>query len=191
MLGSVTKTFTATALMRLVAEGQVELDAPVRRYVPELKLADEQTAAEVTVLNLLNHTAGLDWRIITDTGDGDDALARQVAKLAELKLIAPPGTRASYSQAGYNLAGRIVEKVTGLTYERAVASLLFEPLGLSHSFFALDDVMTRRFAVGHNLGEDGTLSIARPWKRLARQQPRRGPRVLGGGPASLGPVPSR
>jgi CubicO group peptidase (beta-lactamase class C family) len=50
--------------MRLVAEGKVDLDAPVRRYVPELKLADEQTAAEVTVLNLLNHTAGLDWRII-------------------------------------------------------------------------------------------------------------------------------
>ena len=59
-----------------------------------------------------------------------------MAKLAELELIAPPGTRASYSQAGYNLAGRIIEKVIGLTYERAVASLVFEPLGLSHSFFA-------------------------------------------------------
>ncbi len=61
VLGSVTKTFTATTLMRLVAEGRVELDAPVRRYVPELKLPEEQAAAEVTVLNLLNHTAGLDW----------------------------------------------------------------------------------------------------------------------------------
>ena len=59
VLGSVTKTYTATALMRLAAAGQVELDAPVRRYVPELVLADEQTAAEVTVLNLLNHTSGL------------------------------------------------------------------------------------------------------------------------------------
>jgi CubicO group peptidase (beta-lactamase class C family) len=60
-LGSVTKTYTATALMRLVASGQVELEAPVRRYVPELQLADERVAAEVTVMNLLNHTAGLDW----------------------------------------------------------------------------------------------------------------------------------
>ena len=162
-LGSVTKTYTATALMRLVAGGRVELDAPVRRYVPELVLADERAAAEVTVLNLLNHTAGLDWGIIVDTGEGDDALAGYVAKMAELKQIAPPGARASYSQAGYNLAGRIVEKVTGLTYERAVASLVFEPLELSHSFFAPDDVMTRRFTVGHNRGEDGTLSIARPW----------------------------
>ena len=127
------------------------LEAPVRRYVPELELADERAAAEVTVLNLLNHTAGLDWRINVDTGEGDDALAREVAKLAESKLVAPPGTRASYSQAGYNLAGRILEKVTGLTYERAVASLVLEPVGLSHSFFARDDIMTRRFAVGHNL----------------------------------------
>ena len=144
---------------------------------PSLRLADERAAAEVTVLNLLNHTAGLDWRINVDTGEGDDALAREVAKLAESKLIAPPGTRASYSQAGYDLAGRIMEKVTGLTYEQAVASLLFEPLGLSHSFFARDDVMTRRFAVGHNLGEDGTLSIARLWRHWRSDNP-------GGGLAS-------
>ena len=61
LIGSVTKTFTATAVMRLVADGNVALDAPVRRYVPELVLADEQTAGQITVLNLLNHTSGLDW----------------------------------------------------------------------------------------------------------------------------------
>lgn len=135
VLGSVTKTFTATALMRLVAEGRVSLDSPVRQYVPELKLADEQSAEKITILNLLNHTSGLDWRVDIDSGEGDDALAREVAKLAELKLIAPPGTRASYSQAGFDLIGRIIEKVTGKTYEQAVASLIFKPLELSHSFF--------------------------------------------------------
>lgn len=171
VLGSVTKTYTATALMCLVARGQVELDAPVRRYVPELVLANEQDAARVTVLNLLNHTAGLDWRVNVDTGEGDDALAREVAKLSESKQIAPPGTRASYSQAGFNLAGRILEKVTGLTYERAVASLVLEPIGLSHSFFARDDIMTRRFVVGHNLGEDGTLAVARPWRHWRSDNP--------------------
>jgi CubicO group peptidase (beta-lactamase class C family) len=171
VLGSVTKTVTATALMRLVAEGRVDLDAPVRRYVPELRLKDERAAAEITVSQLLNHTSGLDWGFTSDTGEGDDALAGYVAKMAELELIAPPGTRASYSQAGYNLVGRIVEKVTGLTFERAVATLLFEPLGLLHSFFARDDVMTRRFVVGHNRGEDGTLSIARLWRRWRGENP--------------------
>jgi CubicO group peptidase (beta-lactamase class C family) len=129
------------------------------------------------VLNLLNHTAGLDWGIIVDTGEGDDALASYVTKMVELKQITSPGARASYSQAGFNLAGRIIEKVTGLTYERAVASLVFEPLGLSHSFFARDDVMTRRFAVGHNLDDDGTMSVARLWRRWRGDNP-------GGGLAS-------
>ena len=170
-LGSATKTFTATALMRLVARGQVELDAPVRRYIPELRLKDERAAAEITVLNLLNHTAGLDWALLIDTGDGDDALAAYVARLDELKLIAPPGTRASYSQSGYNLTGRIIEKVTGLTYENAVASLLFEPLGLTHSFYLDSAIMTRRFAVGHNPDQDGRLTVARQWKRWRSNNP--------------------
>lgn len=171
VLGSVTKTFTATAMMRLVAEGKVQLDAPVRRYVPEFTLKDERAAAAITVLNLLNHTAGLDWRMSAETGEGDDALALYVAKMADSDLIAPPGTRVSYSQVGYNLAGRVIEKVTGLTFERAVASLLLEPLGLSRTFFAVADVMTRRFAVGHNRGADGTLSVARQWKDTRANNP--------------------
>ncbi len=115
VLGSLTKPYTATMLMRLIAEGKVELDAPVQRYVPELRLKDEQAANKITVLHLLNHTSGLDWGLIIDTGEGDDALARYVANMAQLEHIAPPGTRASYSQAGYNLVGQIIEKVTGQT----------------------------------------------------------------------------
>jgi CubicO group peptidase (beta-lactamase class C family) len=177
LVDSITKTFTATALMRLAAEGRVELEAPVGRYVPEFKLADERAAAEITVLRLLNHTAGLDWGSFIDTGEGDDALALFVARLSGLKQVSPPGARASYSQAGYNLLGRVIETATGLTFERAVASLLFEPLGLSHSFFSRDDVMTRRFAVGHHCNEDGALSVARLWRRSRCDNP-------GGGIAS-------
>jgi CubicO group peptidase (beta-lactamase class C family) len=175
--GSITKTFTATALMRLVAEGRVDLDAPVRRYVPELKLADEGAAAQITVLNLLNHTAGLGWDLLVNTGEQDDALAGFVTRLAELELIAPPGVRASYSQAGYSVLGRVIENVTGTSYEKAIALLVLEPLGLSHSFFALEDVVTRRFTVGHNPDEDGTLSVARLWRGPRNRNP-------GGGLAS-------
>ncbi|MFJ3728181.1 serine hydrolase domain-containing protein [Streptomyces sp. NPDC090045] len=176
-VGSATKTITAVALMRLVAEGRVELDAPVRRYVPELVLADEKTAAGITVLNLLNHTSGLSWNVIVNTGDGDDALAAFVAEMAGLQLIGEPGARASYSQAGYNLLGRVLENVTGLTYEQAVSSLVFEPLGLSNSFFGTADVMTRRFAVGHNADEDGNLTVAKEWRLTRGNNP-------GGGLAS-------
>lgn len=176
-VGSVSKTFTATTVMRLVADGLVDLDDPVRRYVPELRLRDEQTAQAITVLNLLNHTSGLDWGLQIDTGEGDDAVASYVEKMVELQVIAPPGVRASYSQAGFNLAGRIIEKVTGLSFESAVMSLVLEPLGLAHSFYAHDAVMTRRFAVGHNRDEDGNLSIAHLRRRPRGDNP-------GGGLAS-------
>lgn len=170
-VGSVSKTFTATALMCLVSQGQVELDAPVRRYVPQLRLADEDAAAQITVAQLLNHTAGLGWALLTDTGDGDDALAAYVARLNELKPAGAPGARSSYSQAGFNLAGHVIEKVTGLAFEDAIASLLLRPLRLRESFYTDAEVMTRRFAVGHNPSEDGKLAVAVDWKRWRANNP--------------------
>ena len=76
--GSTGKTYTATAIMRLVEQGKVDLDAPVRTYVPELELKDASVAEQVTVLQLLNHTAGWEGDLMEDMGDGDDALAKYV-----------------------------------------------------------------------------------------------------------------
>lgn len=164
VLGSVSKTFTASALMCLVAERKVDLDAPVQRYVPEFALADPEAAERITVLQLLNHTAGFATRLGAETGEGDGALAEYVTAIAEAELLAPPGARASYSQIGFNLLGRVIEKVTGLTFEQAVQSLLLRPLGLSHSAYTANDVMTKRFAVGHNAATDGTLAVVSQWK---------------------------
>ena len=176
-VASVTKTFTATTIMHLVSEGKVDLDAPVKKYIPELELKDKEAADKITILNLLNHTAGLDWRLAIDTGEDDDALEKFVAKLVDLKQIAPPGTRASYSQAGYDLLGRVIEKVTGQTYEQAVTSLVLEPLGLTNSFFAWDDIKTRPFVVGHNADDNEKLTVAKLWKYSRSENP-------GGGLAS-------
>ena len=170
VIGSVTKTYTATAIMRLVEAGRVELDAPARRYVPELRLPDEEAAAQITILNLLNHTAGLDTRMVFDSGDGDDALAREVASMAGVALIGPVGGRASYSQLGYNLLGRVIEKVTGQTYEAAIASLVFEPARPGQQRLHAGAAITRRFSVGHNLAE-GTLKVARTWKDTRGNNP--------------------
>jgi CubicO group peptidase (beta-lactamase class C family) len=74
--GSTTKTFTATALLRLVDQGLVDLDAPVRSYVPEFRTKQPEVGEQVTVLQLLNHTAGWDGDLFAETGNGDDALAR-------------------------------------------------------------------------------------------------------------------
>lgn len=161
--GSTGKTYTATALLRLADRGAVDLDAPVRAYVPELRLRDASVAERVTVRHLLNHTAGWAGDFELDTGTGDDALARYVAGMADLAQMTPPGAEVSYNNAAFSLAGRVIEKVAGTTYERAVQDLLLTPLGLDDTFFFPNDVMTRRFATGHAMGADGSVRVARPW----------------------------
>ena len=161
--GSIGKTFTATALVLLEAQGHVELGAPVRRYVPELNLADATAGDQVTLQQLLNHTAGWEGDFFPDTGEGDDALAGFVDRLNELEQLTPPGTVFSYNNAAFCLAGRVIEKVTGETYESAIRRLILEPLGLHESFFFRDEVMTRRFAVGHKATDGDALEVARPW----------------------------
>src|SRR2546430_623690 len=74
-IGSTTKTVTATAAMRLVERGVLDLDAPVRTYLPDLRLADDDVAARVTLRHLFTHTAGWEGDVFDDTGAGDDAPA--------------------------------------------------------------------------------------------------------------------
>jgi CubicO group peptidase (beta-lactamase class C family) len=161
--GSTGKTFTATAIMRLVDQGKVALDAPVRTYLPELELKDESVAEKVTVLQLLNHTAGWSGDVMTNTGEGDDAIAKYVDLLADVEQVTPLGSTVSYNNAALSVAGRIIEKITGETYEAALRQLLFEPLGLDNTWCFRDEIMSRRFAMGHNQLPDGTIKVARPW----------------------------
>lgn len=169
--GSTGKTFTATAILRLVDQGKVSLDEKVRTYVPELKLKDESVARDVTVLHLLNHTAGWQGDLLTNTGDGDDAIEKYVGLMAKIEQVTPLGKAASYNNAALSLAGRIIEKVTGKTYEAAMKELIFEPLGLEHCFFFTNDIMTRRFAAGHSQDPDGTIKITRPWAMARGNSP--------------------
>src|SRR4029079_16833094 len=128
-------TFTATAIMRLVEQGKVSLDEPVRTYLPEFKLRDEAVAAKVTVLQLLNHTAGWEGDMMDDTGDGDDALEKYVARMERLQQVSPLGTTVSYNNASLSVAGLIIARVCGTTYEQAIRDLLLDPMGLDHTFF--------------------------------------------------------
>ena len=162
-IGSTGKTYTSTAILRLVEAGKIDLDAPVRTYVPELKLKDEQVAREVTVLQLLNHTAGWDGDLFEDTGEGEDALNRYVANMANIEQVTPLGATVSYNNASLALAGLVLEKVTGKMYEQVIRESILEPLGMERSFFFTKEIMTYRFANGHKRSQDGTIEITRPW----------------------------
>ena len=148
--------------MRLVERGEVDLDAPVRTYLPEFTLRVPEVAERVTVMHLLNHTAGWEGDMMDDTGEGDDALAEYMRRMERLIQVYPLGETVSYNNVSLSVAGRILEKVTGTTYEQAIADLLLEPLGLDDTLFFMTDIMTRRFAVGHKQGEDGSIKVAQP-----------------------------
>jgi len=169
-IGSITKTITGTAAMRLVEHGKLDLDAPLRTYLPDLRLADKDVAARVTLRHLFMHTGGWVGDYFDETGNGDDALAKMVERMAELPQLTPLGAVFSYNNSGFYLAGRVIEAVTGQTYEAAAKELVLDPLGMAMSFFFPGDVITHRFAVGHENPFDENQpnpKVARPWP-LAR-----------------------
>src|SRR5438270_5445236 len=99
-IASVTKTITATVIMRLVERDALDLDAPVRRYLPEFRLRDEDAASRATLRHLVTHTGGWLGDSFTDFGRGDDALARYVTAMAELEQLTPLGEIWHYSNSG-------------------------------------------------------------------------------------------
>ena len=161
-IGSISKTFTGTAVMYLVAEGALDLDRPVREYLPDLQLADAEATERVTMRHLLAHTGGWSGDYFDATGWGDDAVARYVDRMRTLPQLTPVGELWSYNNAGFAIAGLIVERVAGERFEDLVGRMIFDQLELTSSTYWPWEVMTERFVVGHQ-EEDGEVRVARPW----------------------------
>ncbi|MFI2506090.1 serine hydrolase domain-containing protein [Streptomyces sp. NPDC018972] len=153
-LGSIAKGYTATLVMRLVESGRLDLDAPVVDVLPEFSVADPEATKAITVRRLLSHTSGLTCDFTHDSGRGDDCLAKYVEAAKDVALDCPPGTALSYSSVGYNVLGRIVEVVTGTTWDEALKDLLLTPLGVTHTMTLPEEALRFRAAMGH-LGEAG------------------------------------
>jgi CubicO group peptidase (beta-lactamase class C family) len=146
-LASVSKPFVATAIVSLATardggEPALDLDAPIIEWVPEFTLADGR-AGEVTARRLLSHSSGLPdvsdygWH---DPQLGDDALSEFARSLSGWRLQAEPGSTFSYSNAGFELLGLLLSRVTGTTFENAVRQQLLAPLGLRYSTFRRGEV---------------------------------------------------
>ena len=155
LIGSIGKVYTATLVMTLAEEGSLDLDAPIVTYLPDLQLADERARDRITLRHLLSHQSGLLGDYYDDFGMGDDALARCVASFSSLRQMTAPGELWAYCSAGFLLAGRIVEVVTGQPYEVAMRQRVLEPLGLTHSFFFAHEAIVYPTAVGHFLTTPG------------------------------------
>lgn len=163
-LASLTKPHTGTAIFRLIAEGKLDLDAPVHAYLPTLRLADADVAARVTLRHLLTHTGGWWGDDASDTGNGDDAIARFLAeRLPTFPQLFPLGAFCSYNNTGFTVLGRLIEVATGMPYRQAMAELVLKPLGLTGTTFAREDVARRPHASGHVAGKHGPEAVTSPF----------------------------
>ena len=150
VIGSATKSFTALAVMQLVDAGRVDLEAPVRDYVPELALADARVD-DITVRDLLQQTSGLDdlagGPLLASAADGTPLAA--IAELKDAELASTPGETWRYANANYVLAGLVVERASGMGYGDYVQREIFTPLGMTHSSATTDPVGSDVLADGH------------------------------------------
>jgi CubicO group peptidase (beta-lactamase class C family) len=160
-IGSISKVWTATLIMQLVDEGALDLDAPVRDVLPDFAVADPEVSATVTTRHLLTHTSGIDGDVFDDTGRGDDAVAKYVGALATVAQNHPLGVTFSYCNSGYVTLGAIVEKLTGMTWDRALVERICQPLGLTATVTLPEQMLLHPTAVGHvGGGDDGPVRQA-------------------------------
>ena len=163
-LASISKTVTTTALMRLVEQGKIDLDAPVTQYLPGFRVQDAAATRNVKIWHLLTHTPGWEGQL-TSEDRGAQTLAHFVdTTMRDLPKLAEPGEVWSYNNAGFNVAGRVLEVVSGQSIHEAFRALVFEPVGLTRSFTRIEELVTYPFSVAHR-GEPGKVTVSRPLSR--------------------------
>jgi len=158
-IGSITKQFTSSGIMRLVERGKVSLDDPISKYVPDLP-AHEQN---IKIRQLLNHTSGVhnytassEW---AKTWKQDYSPRQIVAFVDKDTLDFPSGTRYSYSNTGYVLLGMVIEKASGQSYAKFVDREFFGPLGLTQTSYCPSRATDSHAAVGYQMKGD-TMRVA-------------------------------
>jgi CubicO group peptidase (beta-lactamase class C family) len=159
-IGSITKSLTATAVMRLVEAGKLDLDRPVREYVPWLAFSDDSAAGRITLRLLLSHSAGLPTDHSPFGRRDPEALEAYIRdQIPTYRFIAPPGKLCAYANPGPRLAGYIAQVIGGRLYTELMQELVFDALDMQCTTFDPTVAMTYPLAQSHDLADDGTLSV--------------------------------
>ena len=158
LVSSVTKTFTAVAMMQLVEQGLVDLDAPVTEYLPYFTLAEPESQ-QMTIRQLLSHTAGMpDVRDFDAEAQAPDKptdeghLEAYLRSYSDASLLYPPGEGWSYSTLGMDVLGDVIAKVSGMSYEQYLEENILDPLGMENSTIRLANVDRDRMVTPHRRG---------------------------------------
>jgi CubicO group peptidase (beta-lactamase class C family) len=169
-IASITKTFTAIAVMQLEEQGLVDLDAPVADHLRAFRLVPATAGfRQATLRHLLTHTAGV--RAVRSAADllrpamAWGAPSGRAPSLAEyyrggLRVDVEPGSRWAYSNHGFATLGQVVEDVTGIPFDRYLRERLFDPLGMDRSDLVRSDRVRSRLATGYALGRRGLAAVA-------------------------------
>jgi len=194
---SMTKPITSVAVMMLVERGRIDLDAPVERYLPELRERDvlsprgtklEPARRKITTRDLLRHTSGLTYGFFGDTEvdkqylaanvlSRNASLAEMMVKLQRLPLVCHPGEKFCYS-VSTDVLGRLVEVVSEQPFDAFLQEHVFGPLGMSDTAFYVSDARLPRFATNYGPGDDGKLRIVDAAETSEYRTP---PKLLSGG----------
>lgn len=148
LLGSVTKVLTTALVLRYVESGALDLDERVTTYLPEFALATEGHAERVTIRQLVDHTNGIDADLLIPDVSGPDALRVTMEYLRDCETLFAPGEYVSYSNPGFDVAGRVLEVVAGRPFEALLERELFAPIGMANSCTSADRAILRRTAIG-------------------------------------------
>ncbi len=167
LIGSVTKSFTALAVMQLVEAGKVNLDTPIQDYLPWFRVLpppgqpnlgtaevpDAPASARITIRHLLNQTSGLSTttgeKMMDDGDSSDTALESQVRALRFERMRRPAGAGFEYSNANYIILGMVIQAVSGQSYEDDIQSQIFNPLEMRNSFTSQAEAQAHGMAVGY------------------------------------------
>lgn len=137
-IASIAKPFTAIAVMQLYEQGKIDLDQPLQTYLPGFPIKKEGT---ITVRQLLNHSAGIDDYQSTKERENTvdyPSLAAAVTLFQDRDLVAPPGTTFHYTTYGYVILGRVIESVSGLSYEEYLQTHIWAPAGMENTSIEYD-----------------------------------------------------
>lgn len=166
-IGSITKTFTATAVLTLADEGKLKLDAPIGDYAKGLN----PKIARVTLHQLLSHTAGIIDEPDEFGGQDESMMATYLRSWKDNYALFDPGVVFSYSNSGFALAGFTAQEVTGKPYVDLMTERVFQPLGMARTTFRPTVAMTYPLAVGHRAKRGEKPFVVRPLPNDARLYP--------------------
>ncbi len=157
-IGSITKQFTSTAMLKLVSEGKISLQDKIVKYVPTYKPQGEL----VTIENLLNHTSGItNYTGLLELRSNENKAAAKSTEqrfndFNKVPLEYTPGERYSYTNSGFFILGMIIEKVTGISYGEYIEKNIFDPLKMKSSYYDGGNPEINKRAVGYAMDENGT-----------------------------------